>query len=104
MAGISIKQLEGTVTNEGLCIAFNQNKKDKKGTILLKTPEDRIISLSDADVDLQGVAEKPKKEIRLQFDKNTMIILNEDGITLKGKEIKIEGSSKVMVNQSEFKK
>ena len=99
------KLLQGTTTNEGLGIAFNQGEKNK-GSIVLKTPENGIISLSDSggDFGLQNATVKLKKGICLKFDNNTMITLDSKGITLEGGEITIKGSKKVMVNQSEFKK
>ena len=103
---MEFKELEGTVTNDDLCIAFNQDKK--RGTVLLKTPEGKIISLSDAEVDLQDDEGKSiakiKKGIHLKFG-STEILLNEKGITLRAKKITIESTEDVVeVNQSTFNK
>ena len=91
---IDTNKLHEVVTVDGLWFSRDFDSK----FIVLKTPGDQTILLSDEE----NAEQELKKEIRIQFNKDTYIILNDEGITLKGKTIKLEGSQKVEVNKSEF--
>lgn len=100
---MNIEKIEENTTREGtkkLWIAHNDipGNEDKEKFVLLKTPKNQHLILSDGEDSGMGV----KKEIRIQFDEETYLILNEKGITLAGKTITIEGSEKVVINKSEL--
>ena len=111
MSNMKFSNLPKTLDSEGLSIAHHHS--DKTDFIVLKTPKGKIISLSDADVDLQinkaSDIVKVEQGIQLKFFDNkkltAMITLNKEGITIKGKKVIIESAGdKVKVNNSEFKK
>lgn len=82
----------GTVTGQNLWMAYSSNND----WILQQTPKGKRIQL----VDIKG-----NEEIRIQYDENTAIVLNADGIILEGKQITLKSSEKtVTINQAEFDK
>ena len=84
--------LLGTVTENKLWIAYTK----KHDAISLRTPNNRRIQLLDM---------KDNEEIRIEFNKETSIVLDSNGITIKAKQINLESDNGIVkINKAEFKR